>query len=403
MVQISKKTLIFLLIFALLLGGAGMVVAVRSGVGGSVLVSNSQYENLVSYRDTYWKLNYLKNFIENNYYEEVDGDALLSGAYYGMIDSLGDPYSSYISAEDYESYISSLMGTETYYGVGITFVSTPTELGFYALSVNSKGPAYAAGVRRGDYIISVDGVDALTMDGDTLRDSIRGELDSEVTIGLTRRGEPYTITIRRMEIEAESVSYEMLEGDVAYIMISEFISNTGKDFTKALKKAESEGAKYLIVDLRDNGGGLVSESINVADELMDKGVVISTLDHDGNVSTYKTSDGRTALPYVLLVNGNTASASEILCAGVQDNNEGTVIGTLTYGKGIIQNISMLSDGSAVKYTELQYLSPNGTKIHQVGITPDIEIDLDDSCYNEYGFLENDVQLNRAIEFLTEGK
>ena len=146
----------------------------------------------------------------------------------------------------------------------------------------------------------------------------------------------------------------------------------------------------------------MSAAISVADELMEKGVVVSTLDHNGHASTYTTGAGRTSLPYVVLINGNTASASEILSAGVQDNKEGTIIGTRSFGKGIIQNVKTLSDGSAMKYTELQYLSPNGNPIHGVGITPDIEIDLTEDCYDANGFLVDDIQLNKAIEVLKEG-
>ena len=208
--------------------------------------------------------------------------------------------------------------------------------------------------------------------------------------------------IERAEIPTESVVYEMLDDGIAYIQISEFIGDTGKDFTAALKKAEQAGAKGLIIDLRDNGGGLVSSARSVADDLMDKGVVVSTINHSGKTSTYTTGNGRTELPYVVLINGNTASASEILSAGIQDNKEGTIIGTLSFGKGIIQNVTTLSDGSAVKYTELQYLSPNGNPIHGVGITPDIEIDLTEDCYDKNGFLVNDVQLEKAKEILKEG-
>ena len=157
-----------------------------------------------------------------------------------------------------------------------------------------------------------------------------------------------------------------------------------------------------MIDLRDNGGGLVSAAISVADELMNKGVIVSTLDHNGKSGSYTANNGRTDLPYVVLINGNTASASEILSAGIQDNKEGTIVGTLSYGKGIIQNVMTLSDGSAVKYTELQYLSPNGNPIHGVGITPDVEIELTEDCYDGNGFLVNDVQLNKAIEILKEG-
>ena len=399
MIEISKRTVVFLVIAALLIGSLGTVYLMRMGSGGSVLVSADEYEKLARYEEEYGKLDNIKSFLVDNYYTEVDVSKLMEGAYYGLVDGLEDKYSGYISADDYADYLQSLFGTETYYGVGLTFLNEPIESGYYVMAVNTKGPAYAAGVRKGDIIVSVNGVSALEYDGDSLRDNIRGGLGTAVTIGFLRGENSYEVEITRAEIPVESVVYEMLDDNIAYIQISEFIGDTGKDFSKALRQAESDGAKALIVDLRDNGGGLVSASIAVADELMNKAVVVSTIDHDGRTSTYNTANGRTPLPYAVLINGNTASASEILSAGIQDNKEGIIVGTLSFGKGIIQNVMTLSDGSAVKYTELQYLSPSGNPIHGVGITPDYEVELTPECYDSNGFLVNDIQLERAIELL----
>ncbi len=402
MIAIRKKTLAILLVVVLLLGASLTCLFTRSGIGGSVLVTADEYNTLAYYKDTYRKADYMLWFLENNYYVDVDRAALLEGMCYGLADGLNDPYSEYISAADYNAYMEDLLGTEVYCGVGITFLNAPLENGFYALAVNTKGPAYAAGVRKGDIIAKINGTDAIEFDGDTLRDNIRGEKGTTVTLGLIRDEKYYEVTLTRADIPSESVVFEMLTGkdsDIAYIQISGFIEDTAKDFREALAKAESAGAKGIVIDLRDNGGGLVSTSVGVADELMNQGTVVSAQDHNKKTTTYTTKNGRTSLPFVLLVNGNTASASEILSAGVQDNKEGKIVGTQTFGKGIIQAFEMLSDGSALKFTELQYFSPAGKQIHKVGITPDYIVDLTEDCYNELGFLVRDPQLEKAVEVL----
>lgn len=402
MLAIRKKTLAILLVVVLLLGAALTCLLVRSGIGGSILVTADEYEDLAYFEKTYKKADYMLGFLESHYYVDVDRNALLEGVCYGLAEGLDDPYSEYISAADYQAYMESLLGTEVYCGVGITFLNAPLENGFYALAVNTKGPAYAAGVRKGDIITKINGVDAVEYDGDTLRDMIRGEKDTTVHLGLIRDEKYYEVSLTRADIPAESVVFEMMEGensDLAYIQISSFIEDTAKDFRTALDKAENAGARGIVIDLRDNGGGLVSTAVGVADELMNSGLVVSAQDHYKKTTTYTTKSGRTELPYVLLVNENTASASEILSAGVQDNKEGKIVGSQTFGKGIIQSFMNMEDGSALKYTALQYFSPSGKQIHTVGITPDVVVELTDDCYNELGFLVRDPQLEKAVEVL----
>jgi carboxyl-terminal processing protease len=208
-----------------------------------------------------------------------------------------------------------------------------------------------------------------------------------------RGGEKAKVTIVRATINAETVDYQMLEDGIGYILIDSFESKTAEEFKYALDALTAEGAKSLVIDLRNNGGGLVASASNIADQLMNKATVVYTEDHNKKREYITTENGRTALPYVVLVNQYTASASEILCAGIQDNHEGIIVGTQTYGKGIIQAFWHIgTDGSAIKMTYQQYYSPSGNKIHGVGITPDYVVEL----------VENDPtdhQLNKAIEVL----
>ena len=203
----------------------------------------------------------------------------------------------------------------------------------------------------------------------------------------------------RTHIKLQSVTSELREDGLGYIQISSFLNNTGSDFAAALQSLEAQGATGILLDLRNNGGGLVDAAISVADVFMDKATVVYTEDHDHNRSYYQTKDGKTDLPVVVLINGGTASSSEILTAGLQDNGICEVVGTQSFGKGIIQSVNEVYDGSAVKMTILQYFTPSGSVIHEVGITPDYIVELTDDCYDEDGKLVRDVQLEKAAELL----
>lgn len=403
MLNIKKGTFAIIIIICLLLGAAALPLA--SGInpvdivsGKSVLVSKNTFDEYKYLDRTYGKMDALKEYIHTYYYKEVDDAALMESAYAGLFDGIGDIYSYYITEEEYEDFL--INNTGDYCGIGVTL--TYNDKGqIYAQSVYMDSPADKAGMKTGDIILSVDGESYSWELLDDCAAAVRGDKGTSVNISVLRGQYQYDYTVVRDRILIESVESEMLEGDIAYIHIDSFIENTYEDFSAALAKLTNEGAKSLIIDMRDNGGGIVDEAIGVADELMNKGVVVYYEDHAGNREYYTTKDGRTELPYVILVNGNTASACEILSAGVQDNDEGLIVGTVSYGKGIIQVTRTLLDGSAVKLTEYQYFSPSGKEIHKVGITPDFIVELDKDCYDENGELVNDLQLQKAIELLTE--
>ena len=395
---LRKSVFIILLVVALILGGVGVLFAQKLGVSNSSLLTNDEYEEYQYLVKTYGKLDDMKTFVEEYYFVEVDEDALLEGAYYGLVDALNDPYSEYVSAEEYEDYIGSMLGE--YSGVGMSFYGNEDDV-LEVVQVYRNSPAKAAGMQPGDIILKVDGVSYAGSQSSEAASNIRGKEGTSVEITYRRDGVENTVTMVRAAIQVETIDYEMLEDKIGYIQIDSFENATANDFKAALDDLTAQGARGLVIDLRNNGGGLVDISVKIADMLMDQGTVVYTEDQYKNKEYYTTKAGRTELPYVVLVNEYTASASEILSAGIQDNNEGIIIGTKTYGKGIIQSLypsSMVQDryswddGSAVKITIMQYFSPSGKTIHKVGITPDYIVELVEGD-------ETDYQLEKAIEVL----
>lgn len=387
---IKKPVFILLLVAALLLGGSAVLLVGKLGVSDAVVMTAEEYEDYNYLISTYGKMDKLKDMVENTYYIKVDSEKLMENAYSGLVAGLEDPYSEYISAKDYENYMASMLGS--YSGVGMSFYNNEDSV-LEVIQVYKGSPAEAAGMKPGDIILEVDGKAFTGPESTEAAAAIRGKEGTSVTVKYRRNGKEDSVTMVRAQITVQTIEYEMLEGSIGYIQIDSFESATGADFKAALDDLTQQGAKGLVIDLRNNGGGLVNEAIKVADELMNQGTVVYTEDHNGKRDYYTTESGRTALPYVLLVNEYTASASEILAAGIQDNKEGQIVGTKTFGKGIIQSIyPMFDDGSAVKLTTMQYFSASGNTIHKVGITPDHVVELKEGDNTDY-------QLRKALEVL----
>ena len=417
MLRVKKSGLIILLVLTLILGATiplwlqvfDVVDLSRfslkkrnvSGLApeiGDAVLSGDEYEDYQYLLATYGKLDSLRQLICSNYYTEVDTDALDTWTYKGLLAGLNDPYSAYYTAEEYASLLISTTGE--YSGIGVTI--TAGDSGYIeVVSPTDDTPAYKAGIKTGDYIVKINGEEYYASDLDMAAATMRGEPGTDVTVTILRGDELFDLTLTRETIINVTVKYEMLEDQIGYIRISSFEENTAKDFQAALLDLESSGAEHLVIDIRDNGGGMVDSSIEIADLLMDKGTVVYAEDHNGKKTYYSTGEGRTDLKYAILINGGSASASEILSCGVQDNGEGIIVGTQSYGKGIIQALEKLPDGSAVKITILQYFSPSGNVIHKQGVTPDHVVELTDDCYDEYGNLVNDLQLQKAIELLKQ--
>lgn len=266
------------------------------------------------------------------------------------------------------------------------------------ISVMDDSPAKKAGVKDGDIILSVDDVRYSGSELSEAAEALRGKKGTKVKMTVSRNGEVLSFELTRAPITDLSVYSNITEDNIGYIRITSFVANTSELFEKELEKLERSNVSGLIIDIRSNGGGLVNESVEIADMLMNKGVVVYAEDSKGKKTYYRTETGRTPLEYVVLVNGGTASASEILAAGIQSNKEGTILGETTFGKGIIQNSWRLTNGEGVEITVAQYFTSDGKVIHKKGITPDITVAIEDEDVTD-GVVTYDRQLQKAIEIL----
>jgi len=352
--------------------------------------------------NTMQKLQLIEDLIEENYaLEMVDSETMENGVYRGLIDSLDDPYSAYFSAEEMEKQQENLDGI--YYGIG-AYVRYDSEVGFARLGEIFPGsPAEESGLREGDLIVKVG--DEYTKDKalEEITALIKGAEGTKVVLTIMREGESeaWEVEVERREVPKQTVSYEMLDDRIAYIRISEFDKVTVDQFADALATAKGSEMLGLVLDLRDNPGGNLAAVIDVARKILPKGLVVYTEDKAGKRQVYNC-DGENELtvPLVVLVNGNSASASEVLAGAIKDYGKGKLLGTTTFGKGIVQKYIAISDGSAVKLTTSKYYTPKGNNIHGIGIEPDEELEMDYERYLKEGY---DNQLERAREILVTGE
>lgn len=349
------------------------------------------------------KINELSACAKLYYYDEMDLEDIQDGMYKGLIDGLGDKYSVYYNAEDFAELQVSTTGQ--YYGIGAGLSQDPNTMIVTITKIYAGTPSEVAGLKKDDIILSVDGVDGASMEVSELVKLIRGEKGTTVQIDIYRPAtdEYLSFDVERADITLPSVEYEMMENHIGYIWIDSFETDTAHQFETAVKELTEQGMEAMIVDVRYNPGGMVSAVVQIADDILPEGTIFYMEDKEGNRETY-TSKGESYMdmPIALLVNGDSASASEILAGAIKDHNYGTLIGTTTYGKGIVQTIFPLSDGDAIKLTTAKYFTPSGNYIHKVGIEPDIEL--------EYEYLnpegetyekQYDNQIVKAIEVLTE--
>ena len=344
------------------------------------------------------KLKLLEQYIDAYYYksDEVTAQQRQDGMYKGLLESLGDVYSCYYTPEELNDLVQQTEGV--YYGIG-AYVSKDVETGACVISgVIRNSPAEAAELMEGDIISKVDGEDMLGLELDEVVSRIRGEEGTEVNLTLIRNGEVVEKTITRARVTSPTVEGKMLDDGIGYIQITEFDDVTEGQFDEAFNDLKSQGMKGLIIDLRGNPGGNVTTVNYIARQLLPEGLVFYMEDKNGERTEYTCDGADFDLPLVVLVNEYSASASEILAGAVKDSGIGTLVGKKTYGKGIVQNVIPLDDGSGIKLTIADYYTRGGNNIHLKGIEPDIEVEMDTEKYLED---KTDTQLEKAIETVLE--
>ena len=359
------------------------------------LMTSDESQDISQTLDTY------RAVIDKYYLGEVDEESLKEGAIKGYIEGLGDPYTEYISKEDMQDYLEDTMGN--FVGIGIYMVKDTETNRIMILTPIKNSPAERAGIRPGDYIIAVDGEEYTGDDLTVISTKIKGEEGTTVKLQILRGEETLDFEITRENIVVNPVDGELLENNIGYIEFSSFDEGTAEQFKTKFEELQAQGITSLIIDLRNNGGGIVDEALQIAGYIADKdSVLLYEVDKDNN-ETVETneSDPIINMPVIILTNENTASSSEILAGALKDLGKAKTVGTKTYGKGVIQQILTLPDGSGVKITTEKYLTPNRTEINKIGIEPDETVELPDEVENVLNVERSqDTQLQKAIEMLS---
>lgn len=378
-----------------LVGALVMLLLVGLAGGGAIYLKNKLIGESVVNKESSAKLDVVKALIKQNYLysDEIDDETLEAGLVSGYVNSLGDPYSVYYDEEATQQLLESTTGE--FSGIGVAISQDIKTMLITFVTVYPDSPADKAGLKDGDILYKVDGEDVSMQDINEVVTKLRGMVGTKVEVTVIRgeEAEEYTTEVTRDIIEVQTVSSEIKENDIGYISITEFNATTDEHFEKALIDLNGRGIKGLVIDLRNNPGGTLDTVCNIADVLLPEGTIVYTKDKNGNQDTY-TSDAshQLAVPLVVLINGNSASASEILAGAVKDYGVGTLVGTTTYGKGIVQQLFPLVDGTCLKLTISEYFTPKGNNIHGIGVTPDVEVE----------YTAEDNQLQEAYKILQNG-
>lgn len=331
------------------------------------IISQDDYDYYEKLNERYGKYNNIMEMIDRDPLVKKVPEAVSEDSIREMVENLGDPYAAYYTPEEYAEFTRNF--NADYVGIGI--LVEQNDKGLFVMQVYDDGPAQKAGMQPGDEIVRVDGVVPENIDDAVSR--MTGEEGTKVTVTVKRNGKELDLKMKRAAINLDSVAYTVSEEDpdVGYIRIAIFAEDTCDEFKDAVEELQDKGCDKFILDLRDNGGGLTQASLDIADYLLPECMIMTEIDKDGSEKEYKSEKSAADLDMVVLVNENTASASEILTAAIKDNKAGTVIGTKTYGKGVTQMSHQFQDGYAIKLTITEYLTPNGDHVQDKGIEPDI--------------------------------
>ena len=382
-----------------LLSSAATIVLIKGGVGDSVMLSAGEYAEYCRFM----ALDEVADKIEEEFYADVPSrDTLVAGAASGMLGTLNDQYARYYTAEEYDEYLSSVNGE--YRGIGMV-VSQPDEAGAMVLEVYDGSPAQAAGIKAGDILTYIEDASTVGMTLEELSSLIASQSDDGVLLKFFRVNDTFEVTVYSEDISVNHVEYALFNENTGYISISMFSGNCAEEFEAAVDDLKSRNMTSLVIDLRNNPGGSLDAVVSVADELLGKGMRIVSVGPEGSrdEDVYEASGRPIGVPVAVLVNQNSASASEILAAAIQENGVGKVVGTKTFGKGIVQTtMPVESTGGWLKLTTDAYYTPQGNNIHGVGIAPDICAELPEEYQNmaiEQIEQENDAQLWAALKYV----
>ncbi|NLJ89811.1 MAG: S41 family peptidase [Clostridiales bacterium] len=396
-----------------LTGLAGTILVVTVGLGVNKLIPNTIFDNNNVQKtedgtskdvdEVLEKLQGIDNLINRYYIEDVDENDLIEGMYKGYVAGIGDPYSTYYTVDEYKALMDSSSGI--YYGIGATVSQDVTTGIIRIIKPFVSSPAYEAGLLPEDILYKVDGEEVTGIDLTEVVSKIKGPEGTTTTLTIIREGvdEELEIEVTRRKIEVPTIEHTMLDSNIGYIAISEFDKVTVDQFLSAVEELEEKGQRGLIIDVRNNPGGLLDSVTKMLDRLLPEGLIVYTEDKYGNREEIKSNaSDYFDKPLVVLTNGNSASASEIFAGAIQDYGIGKVVGTNTFGKGIVQSIFPLPDDTAVKVTVSKYFTPNGRDIHEVGIAPDVEVELDEELRKQVVIeKEKDNQLQKGIEVLED--
>lgn len=382
----------FMAVILLILSVSAVCIAkgyIHIGVNGDVYIQSDAVTDSDGIgSEVEGKLNAIDSVLESFYFGDVDDETAKDNIYKAYLSSYGDKYTMYYTADEYKALKESTNGK--FYGIGAV-CQLSGEGGVLLVDVYDNGAGYQAGLRSGDRVVNVDGRDITDMELSSAVALIKGDKGTSVTLEVIRGTERLTFSVVRDAVEAKTVSYTLLDNNIGYLSISQFEEVTTKQFKAAVEDLQSQGMKGLVIDIRNNPGGLLDTVVGMLKYMLPDGLIVYTEDKQGNRKEYKGQDNdEFNLPLAVIVNGNSASASEIFAGAIQDYGKGTIIGTQTYGKGIVQTVKPLTDGSAIKFTIAKYFTPKGQDIHGKGVTPDIVV--------EYGTdADVDTQLDAAIK------